>query len=364
MLDPDKGPDLKQLTQSRSSKAGLSLSPDEKSLWWLDGGHITSMGVGGGKTTTYNFRVVQRRETSTVRAAAFDEATWVMGSYFYDSEHHGIDWQGTARRYRQALDSVSTGDEYGALCNELFGELNSSHQGFYASDSRTDRYSESTGCLGLMFDPGKLSEGMYQLTEVLKDGPCDLPEGKPEPGAILMAVNGRLLERGDNLAALLVDTVGKKTVLTWTASETTSSTWDQPVKPVSRATTYGLYYERWVQQQRDMVERLSKGRLGYVHIQAMDGPSLAHFKHELGDEMLGKEGVVIDVRYNGGEPLETDPVREAIADGESQLGKAGRVLIRKSGTEPVIRVMAEGDDEGLIAHGVDRILGAIGTAAA
>ncbi|MCP5368035.1 MAG: phosphoglucosamine mutase [Hyphomicrobiales bacterium] len=74
--------------------------------------------------------------------------------------------------------------------------------------------------------------------------------------------------------------------------------------------------------------------------------------------------ILKNVRYNGGEPLSTDPVKEAIADGESQLGKAGRVLIRKSGTEPVIRVMAEGDDESLIAHVVDDIIGAIENAAA
>ncbi|MCB1556856.1 MAG: phosphoglucosamine mutase, partial [Alphaproteobacteria bacterium] len=73
--------------------------------------------------------------------------------------------------------------------------------------------------------------------------------------------------------------------------------------------------------------------------------------------------ILKNVRYNGGEPLETDPVREAIADGESQLGKAGRVLIRKSGTEPVIRVMAEGDDRQKIEKIVAELCAVIETAA-
>ncbi len=55
-----------------------------------------------------------------------------------------------------------------------------------------------------------------------------------------------------------------------------------------------------------------------------------------------------NVRFNGGQPLEDDRVRAAIRDGESRLGKAGRLVIRKSGTEPLIRVMAEGEDEALI----------------
>ena len=70
-----------------------------------------------------------------------------------------------------------------------------------------------------------------------------------------------------------------------------------------------------------------------------------------------------NVALNGGAPLETDTVRAAIADGESRLGDGGRLLIRPSGTEPVIRVMAEGDDEGLINSVVDDISDAIERAA-
>lgn len=71
-----------------------------------------------------------------------------------------------------------------------------------------------------------------------------------------------------------------------------------------------------------------------------------------------------NVRFNGGAPLEVADVREAIRDGEARLGEAGRLVIRPSGTEPVIRVMAEGDDALLVASVVDDIAGAIDRAAA
>lgn len=61
------------------------------------------------------------------------------------------------------------------------------------------------------------------------------------------------------------------------------------------------------------------------------------------------------VRFNGGAPLETEKVKAAIAAGEAALGDKGRLVIRKSGTEPVIRVMAEGEDEALIARIVNEI---------
>jgi phosphoglucosamine mutase len=71
-----------------------------------------------------------------------------------------------------------------------------------------------------------------------------------------------------------------------------------------------------------------------------------------------------NVRFNGGsEPLEADSVRERIAAAEAELEGRGRLVIRKSGTEPLIRVMAEGDDPALVERLVDDICEAVRTAA-
>ncbi len=66
-----------------------------------------------------------------------------------------------------------------------------------------------------------------------------------------------------------------------------------------------------------------------------------------------------NVRYNGGNPLESDAVKRAVDTGKSRLGKTGRIVIRPSGTEPVIRVMAEGDDKGLVTEVVEEITASI-----
>jgi phosphoglucosamine mutase len=70
-----------------------------------------------------------------------------------------------------------------------------------------------------------------------------------------------------------------------------------------------------------------------------------------------------NVRFSGGEPLETDNVRKRIAAAEAELEGRGRLVIRKSGTEPLIRVMAEGDDPQLVERVVDDICEAVRTAA-
>ena len=73
--------------------------------------------------------------------------------------------------------------------------------------------------------------------------------------------------------------------------------------------------------------------------------------------------ILRNVQYNGGSPLEQATVKKAIADGEKALGDKGRLLIRPSGTEPLIRVMAEGEDEALIDGVVGDICGVIEQAA-
>jgi phosphoglucosamine mutase len=70
-----------------------------------------------------------------------------------------------------------------------------------------------------------------------------------------------------------------------------------------------------------------------------------------------------NVRFSGGKPLENAEVQAVIADAEAELAGKGRLVIRPSGTEPVIRVMAEGDDAAQVEAVVDRICDAVRKAA-
>lgn len=74
--------------------------------------------------------------------------------------------------------------------------------------------------------------------------------------------------------------------------------------------------------------------------------------------------VLKNVRFADGDPLVNDHVKQSVQDGEARLGEKGRVLIRKSGTEPLIRVMAEGDDLSLVESVVDDIVSAVKSIAA
>jgi phosphoglucosamine mutase len=71
-----------------------------------------------------------------------------------------------------------------------------------------------------------------------------------------------------------------------------------------------------------------------------------------------------NVRFAGGKPLDSEAVKSVIAEAQARLNGSGRVLVRASGTEPLIRIMAEGDDEKLVGQLVREIAGAVRTAAA
>jgi phosphoglucosamine mutase len=73
--------------------------------------------------------------------------------------------------------------------------------------------------------------------------------------------------------------------------------------------------------------------------------------------------VMKNFRYSGGQPLDSDKVRRVIADAQSKLGNNGRLVVRPSGTEPVIRVMGEGDNADLVEAVVNDVVEVLGRAA-
>jgi phosphoglucosamine mutase len=73
--------------------------------------------------------------------------------------------------------------------------------------------------------------------------------------------------------------------------------------------------------------------------------------------------ILKNVRYKGGQPLDDEAVKTMIEEARARLGNTGRLVIRPSGTEPVIRIMGEGDDSDLVEIVVDDIVGALSTAA-
>jgi tricorn protease len=78
------------------------------------------------------------------------------------------------------------------------------------------------------------------------------------------------------------------------------------IRPISRSDQLNLEYEQWVRDNRTFVEKISDGRIGYVHIDSMYEPNLFRFERELFGYAMKYDGLIIDVRYNGGGHIHED----------------------------------------------------------
>jgi tricorn protease len=140
---------------------------------------------------------------------------------------------------------------------------------------------------------------------VYEEGPADHDWVKVAVGNYLLAINGKPIKSGDNYWEILDHQLNRKVTLTLNTSAEEKDSWTTRLEPASAGAYRGLRYERWVKERRALVDSLSGGRVGYLHIQAMNPASLRKFEKEL-REYRHKEALVIDERWNGGGNIEQE----------------------------------------------------------
>ena len=143
------------------------------------------------------------------------------------------------------------------------------------------------------------------MTHIYEDGPADKDWVRVAVGDYLIAIDGKPVKAGDEFWQLLNYRLNRKVAVTFNNKPTAEGAWNTRVEPTTLPNYSQLRYERWVKERRAMVDKLSGGRVGYVHIQAMNPPSLRRFEKEL-REYRNKEALVIDQRWNGGGNIEQE----------------------------------------------------------
>ncbi len=267
-------------------------------------------GGGGGSQKKITFTVKVKVDKPAEWAEMFGDAWRTMKYRFYDPKLHGVDWDAARAKYAPLVEYVGDTHELMNVINEMIGELNASHTGASAGGGgRGGRGGDgpsgiSTGHLG--FDLARDdAAGRYKVGHIYEGGPADADWIKVEKGNYLIALNGRPIKAGDDYHELLNRRLNRKVAITLNAKPTPEGAWTIKIDPISPGAFSGLRYRRWVDERRAMTDKLSGGRVGYLHIQAMDQPSLNKFKKEL-NEFRHKEALVIDQRFNGGGNIEQE----------------------------------------------------------
>jgi tricorn protease len=291
------GDDLERLTEGDRSPEEIQLIDDD-TLFFLDGGgSIARIGLDGTAGDPVPFEARYEFDSRVEKGVVFDEAWAALDESFYDPDFHGVDWAAARDRYRPWALAASTDPDFADVVNLMLGELNASHMGYYPRGRGAPPLGERTGWLGVVFDPTAGGPGLL-FSEVLEDGPADHAEVGITAGDRLFEVRGRELTDATNVYSLFIDTIGQRVPITVQRADGTRV--DLVVRPIDRRANEQLRYRQWVRQRRALVEEWSDERLGYLHIQGMSMPSFEVFERDLFAAADGKEGLVIDVRSNGG----------------------------------------------------------------
>ena len=287
------GSDRTRITERDVNPYGLRLSPDQSQLLLThSGGQLARVPTESNELERLSFAASMTVDHAEERKQIFAELGRTLQQGFYDPNFHGDNWDELRETYRPWAMQASTTEDFQDIVNLMLGELNASHMGYGAGD-RAETQDEHTGRLGVELDP---VENGVEVQRVVPRSPADREASTLRDGDVITAVDGRSVADADNFYALLEGTAEEKVLLSVTGPEGEE-------RSVRIRPTYSLndeLYREWVEERKDLVEEYSNGRLGYIHVEGMDWESFEHFERELYASGHDKEGLVIDVRYNGG----------------------------------------------------------------
>jgi Tol biopolymer transport system component/C-terminal processing protease CtpA/Prc len=281
----------RQVTSTAGQKSNAQWTPDGKEIYYLEAGRLSvatlETRLSRPLASTAEMDVSFQEE----KQAVFQQAWQYLNDNFFDPEFNGIDWKATRARFAPVIAGSHTPDEERRIIGLMIGELNSSHSGISMTEMPPP--APVTGRLGVRFDPVAYdSEGKLRISEVIAQTPADIAGLKP--GQILEAVDHEPIV---NLDLSLEHKVDRRVVLTISDG---SGKRDIPVKPISRTAEKQLLYRQWVESRREYVDKISNGRLGYVHMADMSEQALTQLYLDLDAANQSKKGIVVDIRNNNG----------------------------------------------------------------
>ncbi len=298
-LREKEGKRVASLPGGRIEAVSLVLDAKGANGFVMTGGKVQKFKVPGDdgnvKTEGVKFTAELRIDHAAERAQMFDHVWRQTYEKLYVSDMGGVDWAGYRKVYERQLPFVADGADFAELLSEMLGELNVSHTG---SSYRPAPRGDATAALGLFYDPAHKGAGV-KVGEVIEGGPLDLASAKLKAGMVIESIDGEAIAAGAEFDSMLNLKAGKQVVLE-VLEPATGKHFEQTARAISLGAERELLYKRWVRQERALVDKLSGGRLGYVHVRGMDDGSYRQTFSDAMGRASGKEALIVDTRFNGG----------------------------------------------------------------
>ncbi len=288
------GDNLRRLTHGGANPDRLLWSEDSEKVRYLGGGQIREIAnESDASPSSFGFSVPISMDARARRLQKYAEAWRLLDDGFYDENFHGVDWPAIRAKYESMAANAVMFEDFKDVLRSMIGELNASHLGSWGGPRNTSG-NDRTGLLGFTPDDGYQGPGL-KVASVLKRGPLDREGRRVAPGDLILAIDGRAIAPGENHYPLLAHKAGEEVdLLVSTGGEERTIT----VEP--RGSVWWQAYRQWMDENRAMVDELSGGRLGYLHMSAMGDGNWDTFLADIFHYARGKDGLILDVRYNNG----------------------------------------------------------------
>lgn len=290
----------KKLSSSVGSVIGWLEKPD-RLLWVVSGTPAVQPLSGSG--TSYSFRANQELLRSERYKTGFEAAWRIMRDRWYDDNFGNHNWDSIRRKYADAAGQAVDAASFANVVTLMLGELNGSHLGFYPAD-RSSRYSNPdewrpvTVHLGVRFVDDFKGPGL-KIKDVIPNGPAEDEASLLFPNEIILSIDGTNVDSAMDLTTVLNGRLDRDIQLKVQAADKDATVRTVLLRPTTFGSVRSALYQKWQDDNRSKVAK-KDDRIGYLHIRGMDWASFQEFERELYDVGYGKDGLVIDVRDNGG----------------------------------------------------------------
>lgn len=273
----------------------ISYNEQNKCFYLLENQVLKKLHPKTKKIETIKFDFKYEYDKLDLNKDIFTQVWKKYGDEFYDPEMHGVDWKEVYQRFSKYSDFIYNTKILDDIIEEMMGEVNASHTGFTPRKEGTHKI-YSKACGGFVLDFQDYPKEGIKFKKIYRNSKLDKPYNiKPED--VLLKVDGEEVGKGKPLTLHFMDKIGEKIELEILSGDSIKTV---TIKGLKYWENSKLYYHDWVEQRKEIVNELSDGKIGYLHIRWMSDRSYEKFLHDFFADNYRKDALIIDVRNNSG----------------------------------------------------------------